>query len=96
MGSLRSVRSIGLPMTIKPVAPLVPENKAEMLELLDVLRDRVEANNVRAIVAVEVRVGTDNPTILHNAGHIAYAEIAGYLSFTQHDLWAKASGVFEE
>ena len=78
------------------ICPLeTPTQRQDMLDLLDVLREHVESGQVSSLLAVEVRSNLDEPTMLHNASDIHYAEIVGYLEMAKMDLHAKAAGIIE-
>lgn len=69
--------------------------RQDMLDILDLLRERVEDGTCQALAAVEMR-RAGNCTMLHEAGDLRYSEIIGYLELAKMDLYARAAGLKEE
>lgn len=64
-------------------------DKADLLEQLDLLRERVKKGEVRGLVTVEMGHSYDSTT-LHQAGDMTYSEIIGYLEMAKMDFFARA------
>jgi len=72
-----------------------PGRKEEITSLLNLLLERAERGEMRALLAVEVRANLNEPTMLHDAGDIHYAEIVGYLEMAKMNLHAKSAGMID-
>jgi len=73
------------------VKQLIPNSvhRDEMLGILDEVRQKVEANEMQTLIVVEIPFGLE-PTLLHRAGVLNYAETIGRLFMSSVDLFNDA------
>lgn len=77
-------------------APLAIEprqaEKQEMLELLDVVRARIESGEAIGLLIVQM-IGDLKGTKLDTAGHLVIADTIGYLEILKLHMYCESAGI---